>query len=74
MPLDSDTAAKVARRHGLTLGDAAALQRLADTPEEADELAAQFTPASHSGGMGRLRDAYAQPATTAAVDAPENSR
>jgi hypothetical protein len=42
MPLDASTAAAVARRHGLTLGDAAALQRLADTADEADALAAQF--------------------------------
>jgi hypothetical protein len=46
MPLDSKTAAEVARRHGLTLGDAAALQRLADTADEADDLAAQFSPAA----------------------------
>jgi hypothetical protein len=44
MPLDSKTAAEVARRHGLSLGDAAALQRLADTADEADDLAAQFSP------------------------------
>ena len=40
--LDSKIAATVARRHGLTLGDAAALSRLADTEDDADELAAQF--------------------------------
>lgn len=41
--LDSKIAATVARRHGLTLGDAAALSRLADTEDDADELAAQFS-------------------------------
>lgn len=44
MPLDAKTAGKVAKAHGLTLGDAAALQRLADTEDEATELAAQFAP------------------------------
>lgn len=44
MPISSQDAAAVARRHGLGLGDAAALQRLADTPDEAEDLAAQFAP------------------------------
>ena len=42
MPLDAKTAAKVAQAHGLGLGDAAALARLADTEDDAAELAAQF--------------------------------
>jgi hypothetical protein len=42
--LDSKIAATVARRHGLTLGDAAALSRLADNEDEANELAGQFAP------------------------------
>jgi hypothetical protein len=42
--LDPKTAATVARRHRLSLGDAAALSRLADTEEDAEELAAQFAP------------------------------
>jgi hypothetical protein len=40
--ITSKQAAEVARRHGLTLSDAAALARLADSPEEADELGALF--------------------------------
>lgn len=42
MPITSAEAAEIAARHGLSLGDAAALQRLADTTDEADDLAGQF--------------------------------
>jgi hypothetical protein len=44
--VNAQIAAAVARRHGLTLGDAAALARLADTEDEADQLAAQFAAPS----------------------------
>jgi hypothetical protein len=40
--ITSREAAEVARAHGLTLNDAAALSRLADSTEEAGELAALF--------------------------------
>jgi hypothetical protein len=42
--ITSTEAAAVAKKHGLTLSDAAALARLADSPEEANELGAMFTP------------------------------
>jgi hypothetical protein len=37
-------AAAIAKQHGLTLSDAAALARLANTTEEAEEAAAMFSP------------------------------
>lgn len=40
--ITSKEAAEVARKHGLSLTDASALSRLADSTEEADELAAMF--------------------------------
>lgn len=43
MSIDSKEAAQIAKKHGLSLTDAAALARLAETPEEAEELAALFT-------------------------------
>ncbi len=43
--ITSKEAATVARKHKLSLTDAAALSRLADSPEEAEELAALFTDA-----------------------------
>ncbi len=46
--LDSRTAAKVARAHGLSLTDAAALQRLASSEEEAEALAAMFADESQT--------------------------
>lgn len=48
MPLDTTTAAEVAREHGLTLSDAQALAVLADTRDEATDLAARFAPPSNS--------------------------
>lgn len=42
MPITPGQAAAVARRHGLSLQDAAGLVALADTAEEADRLAAGF--------------------------------
>jgi len=42
MPLTPDQAANVARRHGLSLMDAAGLLSLADTETEADRIAASF--------------------------------
>jgi hypothetical protein len=44
MPLTADAAADVARRHGLTLQDAAALRALADDEQSADKIAARFAP------------------------------
>lgn len=41
-------AAEVAARHKLTLSDAAALSRLADSPEEAEELASIFVDGPES--------------------------
>jgi hypothetical protein len=43
--ITSKEAATVAKAHKLSLTDAAALARLADSPEEADELAALFADA-----------------------------
>ena len=43
MTLSAKEAAEIARANGLTLSDAAALARLATTPEEAREAAAVFT-------------------------------
>jgi hypothetical protein len=42
MPLSAEQAADIARRHNLGLADAASLRGLADTPEQADALAARF--------------------------------
>ena len=42
MGLTADEAADVARRHGLGLHDAQALQLLADNPQDAASLAAKF--------------------------------
>lgn len=46
MPLDVNTAAEVARRHGLTLQDAQALSVLADDEDSANALAERFAPPS----------------------------
>lgn len=43
MTITSKEAAEVARKHDLTLTDASALARLADTVEEADDIAELFT-------------------------------
>lgn len=43
MSLTSEEAVSIAKAHGLTLTDAASLQKLATTPEEAATLARQFT-------------------------------
>lgn len=42
LPITPDQAAEVARRHGLTLMDAAGLLNLAESTEDADRLAATF--------------------------------
>ena len=44
MAIDTKTAATIAREAGLTLADARALATLADTKEEARDLAEQFKP------------------------------
>ncbi len=41
--IDTDTAARIAADHGLTLGDAASLRVLADTEAEARHLARRFS-------------------------------
>jgi hypothetical protein len=43
--LTADEAADAAARHGLSIADAASLRQLADTPAEADALAARFATA-----------------------------
>jgi hypothetical protein len=42
LPLTPDDAARIARRHGLTLQDAAGLLTLADHPDDAERIAAAF--------------------------------
>jgi hypothetical protein len=42
MPLSPDQAATIARRHNLTLQDAAGLLSLADDVDQADRIAARF--------------------------------
>jgi hypothetical protein len=44
MPIDSDTAARVAKANGLSLSDARALSVLADDEGHAGRLAEQFKP------------------------------
>lgn len=44
MPITADEAARIAKANGLGLSDAVALQRLANTTEEAEHLAGQFAP------------------------------
>ena len=43
MGITSTEAADIARRHGLTLQDAAGLASLADNAEEAEQIAARFS-------------------------------
>jgi len=47
--ITSKEAAQIAKRHGLTLSDANALSRLADSTEEADELAVMFADPAEDG-------------------------
>jgi hypothetical protein len=42
MALTPDEAADIARRHGLTVADAASLRALADDTDQADRIAAKF--------------------------------
>lgn len=44
MPITGIEAAEVAKRHGLGMAEAASLRVLADSAEEADELAQSFAP------------------------------
>lgn len=44
MGITAVEAARIANEHGLSLSDAVALQRLANTTEEAEHLAGQFAP------------------------------
>ena len=46
-------AAEIARKRGLSLTDAAALSRLADSPEEADELAKEFAEPPRPSQLSR---------------------
>lgn len=45
MSIDPQTAADIAARHGLSIDAAVSLRMLADTPEAAERIAAQFAPA-----------------------------
>ena len=47
MAISAKTAGQIAHAHGLTLDGAAALHRLAGTPEEAEDLAELFGPTPH---------------------------
>ncbi len=44
MPLTAEEALTIAKRHGLTMTDAVALQRLAGSVEEAEAFARSFAP------------------------------
>jgi len=44
MSIDPKDAARIAKAHGLTLSDARALAAMAESEEDATELAAQFAP------------------------------
>jgi pyridoxine 5'-phosphate synthase PdxJ len=46
--IDAKTAAEIAKEHGLTLTDAAALQKLADSKEDAEMLASLFADESET--------------------------
>lgn len=52
MPLTPSQAADIAKRHGLTLTDAAGLLGLADTAAEADTIAARFATGTTSESVG----------------------
>jgi hypothetical protein len=70
MPLDPDTAAKIAGRHGLGIADAASLRQLADTPDEAERIAARFANTGDSHVW--LRHLFADDtATPPPTDDPE---
>lgn len=47
MAITAKQAGAIAHAHGLTLDGAAALHKLADTPEAAEELAELFGPTPH---------------------------
>ena len=70
--ITSREAAEAAKKYGLSLTDAAAIARLADTPEEADSLAAMFAPEANPNQQindrirGQVTDA-ANRRTSAAV-------
>lgn len=73
MALTADQAAEVARRHGLTLNDAAALMTLADDETSADRLAASFTtPAEPARAATRqfVKDLFAEDAPRLPVPNP----
>ncbi len=59
MGITAIEAAEIAHRHGLGLPEAASLRHLAETVEEADELAATFAPASD--GLAALLAAKVPP-------------
>jgi hypothetical protein len=50
--LTADDAADIAARHGLKIGDAAALRTLADDPDTAERIAAKFAPPPDPDALG----------------------
>jgi hypothetical protein len=58
MPIDADTAATVAARHGLSLADAAGLLNLADTPDDADRIAARFANGNEAASRDVVRQLF----------------
>lgn len=54
--LDAETAAAIAKRHGLSLSDALALRGLTDDADEADQLAGQFAAEDSTAIADRVQD------------------
>jgi hypothetical protein len=69
MPLDPETAARIAARHGLGLADAASLRGLTDDPDEADRLAARFAGSGDTKDW--LRHLFADPEAVTPAPAAE---
>jgi hypothetical protein len=71
--LTADEAADAAARHGLSIADAASLRQLADTPDEADALAARFADGAdpvRAWSRALFRDAEAPAPVPAPAPAP----
>lgn len=65
MALTANEAAEIAKRHGLTLQDAAGLLTLADTADEADTIAARFAqPETKTAGLALVRHLFGEPMPT----------
>lgn len=61
MALTAAEAADIARKHGLTLQDAAGLLALADTADEADTIAARFaTPEADDAARAIARQLFGE--------------